>query len=146
MQFTGLALSKSHLLGLLILIAWSLTGCGGNPSTLSGEVRLDGERIVGGDEMRAQVVFYPTSEESAPASSMVGTNGKYELSTGSTRGLQPGEYKVSISLGKITWPEGGGMPSIKELAPAKYHKPTTSGLVVKVEPGSNEHDFDLVAE
>lgn len=134
------------MLGILAVML--CIGCGGNhPATVTGEIRLAGETIIGGEDMRAQVLFYPTSDLGTPASALVDKRGRYDIATGSQRGLQPGEYRVSVSLGKITWPDGkGGLPQITELAPKRYRKSKTSGLVANVESGSNSFDFDIEEE
>ncbi|MCG8450429.1 MAG: hypothetical protein MI725_12745 [Pirellulales bacterium] len=139
-----MSISEKCSLGILVLALVACIGCGGNPATVTGEVILDGEHIIGNEDMRAQVVYHPTSGLGTPASSLIKPNGRYELSTGSKRGLQPGEYKVTIRLGKISWPNGKSqMPAITELAPKHYHRTTTTDLVVNVEPGSNRFDFEL---
>lgn len=122
------------------LLAFSM-GCGsGGPSRVgvSGTVLLDGEPVPEGT-----VVFVPEGEGIRAGGPI--ENGKYSVAA--AFGPNLGKHKV-----EITWPKKTGRvintPKTEgetdertEAIPEKYNKNTT--LVVTIQPGANQHDFDL---
>lgn len=121
----------------------SLVGCGGQPS-LSGAITLNGEPLRASSEVGGTVVFSPVGGGSAPATASIDSEGRYEVSMGSQRGLPPGEYAVTVSAIRAlpASAKGNGL-GLERLLPYKYDSPKTSGLAVKVEPGSNTFDIAL---
>ncbi len=119
-----------------------LTGCGGGPSSVSGNVTLDGQPLAGKDQTRVTIMFYPESG-GAPAAALADEYGGYSLATGAQKGLAPGNYVVIIAATESTPAAAGGMPGKRMITPAKYADPKQSGFHAEVKPGRNTFDFDL---
>ena len=125
----------------LILILASTVGCGGRPARVSGVVSVDGKPLD-----RGKVSFSPTSSGQM-AVSIIQDDGSYELMTNRERGLEIGDYRVSIVSREMDQTDDGGPPMQgKYLAPKRYSTPSTSGLQFSVEAGSNTIDIDLTSE
>jgi hypothetical protein len=130
-----------------VLAICSLVGCGGSGATVSGIVTLDGKPVEGSRELYGTVNFYRADGSGSPATAMIRESGAYSLVTGGKKGLEPGSYKVAITLKKIIPPaEPGGDTGNKRIGPAKYGQPTESGLTAEVKPGKNTFDFALVSD
>ncbi len=120
---------------LAMAAAVSLVGCGGGSDLpelgkVHGVVTLDGEPLSG-----AQVQFVP--ESGRPSSGITDENGRYELQyTADHSGAIVGTHTVKIN----TAVDGRDDPSTEQM-PARYN--SESELTEKVEPGSNEINFDL---
>jgi hypothetical protein len=142
------------------------TGCNSEgPSTyaVSGVVKHNGNPVEG-----AVVSFVPTqsTEDTSTAVGTTDASGKYVLTTrASGDGAIPGEYKVSIRKteggGGGTAAGGGAVstdgempadysgasdappPVTKDLLPAKYASPDTSGLTATVGNKAETFNFDL---
>jgi len=139
-------------------------GCGksdGLPTVaVTGSVTQKGSPIEG-----AIVSFVPTGQEGQSAVGVTDSAGKYSLTTQKKDdGAIPAEYKVSITKfdgpkattggGEAAGPNGempasytGAAPEApppKNLLPAKYASPDTSGFKATVSKGSTTpHNFDL---
>lgn len=124
-----------------MLLLMATVGCGGPyDASVAGLVTLDGNPIPTGT-----ISFVPASG-GPQAYAVVDTSGKYEVFTGREAGLPSGDYNVAIVSREpsMTLSEGGGPPPPgKPITPRWYASPTTSGLTLKVEPGSNEIDLQL---
>jgi hypothetical protein len=134
--------------GLLIVVAvLSLTGCGGSKASVTGTVTLDGKPIQGSRQLYGTVNFYRADGSGAPATGMIRESGHYEVATGGTKGLEPGNYQVAITIKEILPPaEAGGLTGNKRIGPAKYGRPAESGLTAEVTPGRNTIDFALQSD
>jgi hypothetical protein len=90
---------------LLLFPVLLLTGCGGESFTpVTGVVRVNGKPAVG-----ASVMFFPegsTDIKAIPGSGVVDENGGFTVATGSTRGLKPGKYIVTV-----IWPDPAKKPT-----------------------------------
>jgi len=142
----GLTLQKYKLLAMLASLCFC-AGCGDSlPATVSGNVTIDGKDLSGNDNVTGNVVFYPTGGGAA-AFGDVSAGGKYKITTGSTKGLQPGEYKVTARIIEIEPPPEGGQhqvaPPQKLLSPERYSDNEKTDLKVMVEAGSQTIDLDL---
>jgi hypothetical protein len=128
-------------IGLVLALAF-LTGCGGKPASVSGLVTLDGKPVT-----RGTVAFSPTSG-GQKAIGLIDESGRYELSTNREKGLDAGNYAVSVSSrerGNVG--DGGGPPMPgKYLVPKKYSDANTSGLVFDVHSGGNKIDIAILSE
>jgi hypothetical protein len=142
-------------LGLLLVV-----GCGDSTGLskrypVSGKVTYNGQPVETG-----AIQFIPDDLENSRAASGTIKNGSYYLTTAvDGDGALPGDYKVSISARDVDLSDAmsgvqGGSPKqddvakafrdAKDLVPAKYSLPETSGLTYTVEAGSNRNvNFDL---
>jgi hypothetical protein len=134
------ATRRSFLGGCVALVAGGLlAGCGGaHESSVSGMDYLDDKPLNTGN-----VTFYP-SEGGAAVYSRIGADGAYELKTGDTFGLKPGEYKVTVVATEMPTVVPGSTPPIgKVITPSKYGQLEETDLVFTVEAGSNTIDLRL---
>jgi hypothetical protein len=128
--------TQAIVLGLALIV-----GCGDSQPTLSGVVTLDGKPLATGN-----IAFLPTGE-GAGASATIGSDGSYDVRTGSVRGLAPGDYIVTVSANgpPVTKP-GSDLPLPgKLLTPKKYSTSQSSDLRANVQPGDNNLNFDLTS-
>jgi hypothetical protein len=130
-------------LALLACAAGLLTGCGSDLGQVSGQVTLDGQPLCGGGDVRATVYFQPASGNGTTATGLVNESGEYKLSTGSVKGVTPGEYVVTISATQLVKSPTGGAAGGKRITDPSYANAGTSGFKFKVEPGSNEYNLAL---
>ena len=118
---------------LLLLFA---VGCGGNPS-VSGKVTFPD-----GSPMGSGIVIFES--ESLQAIGTIQENGSYSASSGETKGIPRGTYKVYFSgfgadyAAPDMGPDGRpiGPPkllrNVELIIPDKYLSPVTSGLICEV--------------
>ena len=126
------------------LLAVAIAGCGNGISSVSGTLSLDGQPLASAEDTGITIMFYPASGTGAPAAARVDTSGRYVLSTGSRKGIQPGEYVVTVSGAQMIQAASGvDAPQKRQLTPLKYANPKLSGLRAEVQPGSNTFDFEL---
>ncbi|MEM9186249.1 MAG: hypothetical protein AAGB00_07105 [Planctomycetota bacterium] len=132
---------------LLAVAGVSAIGCGSELATVTGQVTLNGEPVIGGGSVRGTVYFFPEGGTGAPAVGLIDETGSYRVTTGSMRGVEPGTYLVTISASEIVPSKVvGAAPAGRVITPRKYADPSKSGFRVDVGAGANEFDFDLVAE
>ncbi|HVL07855.1 MAG TPA: carboxypeptidase-like regulatory domain-containing protein [Burkholderiaceae bacterium] len=124
---------------LLPLLALCISGCGGgHPSTVSGTVSLDQQPLATGT-----VTFHPEGGGAA-AYGNVDASGKYMISTGTSQGLEPGDYRVTVvALELIPGPHPDDAPSGRRITPQQYQDLETTPLRVSVERGANTCDLAL---
>lgn len=128
----------------LLAVALTAVGCGGMPATLSGKVTLDGSPVQADGEVSGSVFVQAKGMGGAPATGKIAADGSYQVTTGTEKGLAPGDYLVSVSLVRTIPSEREGYPPWAEkLISPKYSSSKTSGLSVTVKPGSNEYDIAL---
>jgi hypothetical protein len=109
-------------------------------------VTLDGVAVEGSPDLYGTVSFFREDGGGAPAVGIIGSGGRYEVSTGTRVGLEPGNYMVGISVQKILPPATpGGLTQPKRISPVKMAKPEESGLRAEVKPGGNTFNFDLTS-
>jgi hypothetical protein len=117
------------LLGLLIC-----TGCGGSQSTVSGEVKVDGQPLKDG-----LIRFIPVDGKSGGVDATI-ADGKYKAI------VPPGEMKVEIRGKKVVgkfrpMPESPEVEKVEELVDAAFNDKTE--LRYTVQSGSQEKNFDV---
>lgn len=129
--------------GLFALIIL-LPACSGGLQTVKGKVTQKGTPLKGA------IVFFHPADGSTPATGVADAEGVYSLSTGTTSGAAPGEYKVTIrwpaepdpsKAGKI--PNSSDAPLPPDRLMGKYGDPKTTKLRATVNRGSNDVPFDL---
>jgi hypothetical protein len=114
------------------LLFFIVCGCGRNhPGRMSGQVTLDGPPLTTGT-----VVFHP-EKSGADAYATIGTSGTYSVRTGTDRGMEPGDYVVTVIA------TTGPPPHGKLITPMRYGNVTQSGLKATVVPGDNRFDISL---
>jgi hypothetical protein len=125
-----------------------LAGCGKSlPATVKGTITLDDKPLREGPQIDGTVMFYPVSGGAAAYGSVT-SGGKYAMNTGSTKGLEPGEYVVTVRVVEIEPPPPGGYnnaPAQKLITPARYEDRERTDLKAQVERGSNTIDLKLIS-
>jgi len=118
-----------------------LTGCGGDGSvSVSGTVLIDGKPATKGS-----VRFVPDKGKGntfgqEPAG-MIGTDGKYTLSTPTGGGAPLGWYKVVVVSQDL--PDSAKPNVTKSYVAAKFGNPDSSGLSVEVVRSAPTGAYDL---
>lgn len=150
---------------ILVLGAVALVGCSSDdgaddlPETVSAEgvLTLDGKPLEG-----ASIVLSPSDPAGYAASTISGTNGKFRLQSFPMKdGAVPGNYQIAVtksveSGGAGAWkPEDFGEDaahaaespppsSLKNVLPAQYADPQTSGLSLTIPPeGLSDYEIEL---
>ena len=135
-----LRLLHSRVVPFVLLI---MLGCSGTryPSTVSGQVTLDGRPVPWGT-----VVFHPASGE-APIHGKIDFRGHYRLKSQSADTVQPGEYIVTVKAFSSMPKEEMSSDEIEALliSPDRYHERESSGLTFAVAPGDNTIDIQLTS-
>jgi hypothetical protein len=132
--------------GALLLVGASLTaaaGCQQRPTTVSGTVTLDGRPLNVASDARGTVVFQPNGGLGTVATGLIDTRGHFDLATGSSKEIAPGDYYVTVSVAKLLPKSDQGEQGSLLVTPAKYSSARDSGLVAKVQPGENHLKFEL---
>ena len=108
-----------------LIVACSILGCGkGSPSSIKGQVTLDGKAVQNGD-----LVLRPMKGTEGPPVATKITAGKYEIAR--DKGLMAGNYLVLITATEKN----------AQVIPDKYN--VGSSLTVDIAPGANDKDFAL---
>jgi hypothetical protein len=134
------ATSALPLFGVLLV---ATTGCREQPTTVSGSVTLDGQPLKVTSDSRGTVVFQPLGGVGTVATGLINASGNFELATGSSNEVAPGNYFVAISVARLTPKTDQTEPSTQLVTPAKYSSARDSGLQTKVQPGANHVKFEL---
>ncbi len=131
---------------LVCLSTVVIAGCGESlPSTVVGTITIDGAPLPENANTRGSVFFYPTGGGAA-AFGQISSGGKYSLQTGGAKGLEPGEYLVTVSLVELPPEPPGGFlnaPNSQLISPPKYEDREQTDLKVNVEGGKNVIDLAL---
>jgi hypothetical protein len=121
-----------------------LSGCGSGLARVSGQVTLDGQPLRGGGDVRATVKFQPASGAGPAAMALVDENGNYSLTTGSQKGIPPGDYLVVCSASQLVKVVGSNAAQgARRITDPKYDNPSASGLRFTVQSGKNEFNIPL---
>ena len=116
-------------------------GCSGTPTKgdVAGTVTIDGVPAEQG-----AITFSPVDGQSATAGGTI-EQGRYAAQ------VSPGKMKVEIRVAKVVGQrklydtaDSPMAPIMEEVLPAKYNDATE--LVVEVQLGENEHNFDLTTK
>ncbi len=132
------------LLPVFLSLVVACMGCENTlPATVSGSVTVDGKVVTG--NVAGDVMFHPDGG-GAMAMAPLKSDGTFTISTGATKGLEPGLYNVTVSVVETEPEPPGGYqnaPAQKPVSHSKYGDKDTSGLTAEVKPGQNEFNFDL---
>jgi hypothetical protein len=127
----------------ILLLAACLTGCAGadaGPATapVKGTVTLDGQPVA-----NATVAFTPAdSTTAAPAQAASDDAGNFEVTSMFEQGkvtkpgMLPGSYKISVTKLEGPPPDAQLTRAPKNVLPARYADPATSGLSAAVAAGT----------
>ena len=122
--------------GCLLLVVFSLTGCGDN-HRLSGTVTFsDGKPATTGMVLFSTPTFQAKGEIQSDGSYIVGSEKRHN-------GIPTGTYQVSVTGITKQVPGMGGMSSYVPLCDEKYESATTSGLTCTVPASGNKYDLVL---
>ncbi len=134
---------RQAIVTLTAVLFSTIAGCGGLESSVSGIVTLDGKPLELG-EGTGTVSFHPQAGGSV-AQARIGPGGRYELKTGSTKGLPAGEYIVTVvATGpKPKTPPGATPIPGPLLTPTSYGTKNISDLRFTIHPGENEINIAL---
>ena len=122
-------------LGQIVLFVL-FCGCGSKLPIVEGTVTLDGVPLE-----NAKVVFQAPDRPMAVATT--DASGRYDVRTGSQRGMAAGSYKIAISAYE-TKDAGNESPIPILSTPKQYNSAATSGLSVDIVAGHNDNvNFDL---
>jgi hypothetical protein len=127
----------------LVILAVVVAGCGGNDFvSVTGTVTYDGTALDTGT-----VTFSPASGQGPNGYGSIQSNGSYEVKTGTSDGLPPGEYKVTVhAAGPPPPPTPENPEPIPEsLIPMRYRSASTSGLSYTVTASGGTYDIKLTS-
>lgn len=121
------------------LLLLALAGCREMDSTVVGSVMYNGSPVEQG-----KVLFYPEGGGAAVIGT-INSDGTFALKTGTKTGLNPGEYKVSVT--SFTSPPSPMMSPAEvdrlRAVPAIVSSRKTTPLRYTVDKGSNVIDIDV---
>lgn len=126
-----------HLLcGILF---FGLYGCGGNVSTVSGKVSLEGIILDKGD------IGFHQAEGMIVSTTRINPDGSYKI--GAEAKTLPGNYKVVIIANEVSIGKGpGNVPMPTRITPLAYSNKEKTPLKAELKAGSNEFNFDLTTK
>ena len=123
-----------------ILALLILAGCGrSRDASVSGSVTLDGKPLETGT-----VTFHP-SDGGPAAYGQIGTDGGYSLKTGRQRGIDPGEYVVTVVAATPPSEQNGLEMPGQLLTPERYGRTEQTDLHFTVRSGGNRFDLPLTS-
>lgn len=145
LRASGLRLRIYRISKLVAVIALTLGngGCGSNLAQVTGVVTVDGQPLRGGNDVRATVIFQPSTGAGRVAVGLVNEDGEYRLSSGSEAGVVPGEYVATCSATQLVRAQDGGVAGGRRITDSSYASSKTSGFRFTVAPGRNEFDLAL---
>ncbi len=135
-----------YFMALLVGCTFFIGGCGGSSDgeirgTVSGKVTFAGEPVPEG------VVLLTAADGNHAAQGEIRSDGSYSVRT-PEGGLPVGEYQVAVLPPTIVTPDtadspGGEVPKEVDNIPEKYRSAQNSGLLIKLERGSNTFDISM---
>lgn len=132
-----------HALFATCLSLLVVAGCQQRPTTVSGAVTLDGKPLTIASDTRGTIVFNPDGGRGTVATGLLDATGHFDLATGSSNVVAPGEYYVTISVAQLLPKSDQGEQGSQLVTPAKYASARESGLAATVIDGENHIDFHL---
>jgi len=127
---------NSFLRLLCAALLLGLCGCGGNVSTVSGKVTLEGNILDKGD------IGFHQAEGMIVSTTRINPDGSYKI--GAEAKTLPGNYKVVIIANEVSIAKGpGNVPMPTRITPLAYSSKEKTPLKAELKAGSNEFNFDL---
>lgn len=121
---------------LFVVLPLGLCGCGGNVSTVSGKVTLEGNILDKGD------IGFHQAEGMIVSTTRINPDGSYKI--GAEAKTLPGNYKVVIIANEVSIAKGpGNVPMPTRITPLAYSSKEQTPLKAELKAGSNEFNFDL---
>ena len=128
-------------IGLVTLLATAVPGCGGSlEADVRGSVTLDGQPLKTG------IVMFHSAESGAAALGSIQSDGSYQLNTGRTAGIVPGDYVVTVIAREDVRVDLHKESIGNLLVPEKYTQKAATPLRFTVKPGSNRIQLELVTQ
>ena len=129
--------------------ALACVGCSNSlPATVSGTITIDDKPLTEKENIGGEVMLFP-SGGGAAAYAALDADGRYAVQTGGTKGMEPGNYRVTVRVVEIEREPPGGyqrVPKQKLISSPSYQDRENSGLTAEIEPGKNTIDFDLTSK
>lgn len=127
---------KALLQLFFVALPLGLCGCGGNESTVSGKVTLEGIILDKGD------IGFHMAEGMIVSTTRINSDGSYNI--GAEAKTLPGNYKVVIIANEVSIGKGpGNVPMPTRITPLAYSNKEKTPLKAELKAGSNEFNFDL---
>lgn len=136
-------MTTRYCLFLSFLFVPVFCGCGGGQeSSVTGTVTLDGQPLAG-----ANVSFIP-ADRGPLAYASTDANGNYEVKTGQQTGLPPGKYKVTVIATKMPEYDPNSLeePIAVRTSPEIYASAATTPFEFDVAAGVNDFPLKLVSQ
>lgn len=130
----------------MAMLGLALSGChrsGESLQPVSGRVTFQAKPVVAG------VVRFSSSQMGIDMTAEIRPDGSYEIVRAHGPGLPEGTYQVAIMPLRVGRSKGSGVENLPKRPnqhpdiPEKYRDPSTSGLTLTVNPGSNRLDIDM---
>jgi hypothetical protein len=130
--------SRGYGLPAALLLFALLSGCGGGPYPVEGQVvwKKDGTPA---KELAGSQVIFDLPERQTTARGIIQADGSFRLTTNNKDGALPGEYKVLIlEVGRKPLPGGDGTALAPTVMDSRYQDPSTTDLKATVTSGTNK--------
>lgn len=124
----------------LSIVCCLMMGCGGASDAPEGLVPASGNVTYKGSALTTGSITFKPVGEGNSVSANIGSDGNFELMfSPSASGAKPGEYLVGViaTEGEATMDEEGNPVDPKEIVPAEFNDPTTSGLKASIPDGGS---------
>lgn len=121
-------------------------GCREQPTTVTGDITLDGHALTVASDARGTVVFQPHGGRGVVATGLLDPAGHYKLSAGSSGEVPAGKYYVTVSVAKLLPATEGQEQGAELITPKRYTSAQESGLEAEVKPGENALHFNLESQ
>jgi hypothetical protein len=135
--------SRGMQFSCLFVAAITCVGCRQRLTSVAGTVTLDGKPLAIQAPAEGKVTFRRTDGHGAIATGELDSEGHFELATGSSFDVAPGDYDVAVTVAESLPSDGSSEPSGRLMIPVKYGSAIESGLHAHVEPGENRVTFAL---
>jgi len=132
----------SHVVFAVALIVL-VEGCRERPTTVVGNITVDGQPYKLPADARGTIVFQPEGGRGTLATGLLDSTGHFKLAIGSSSEVPPGKYHVTVSISKLLPPAEGQEQAAQLITPPRYASAQQSDLEATVQPGENVLSFNL---